>query len=302
MLMASRGPEAAAIPCVSRRPKYLRKQDTGSDSIVACCNSRYSAPAGFMLQAHSWLWHYLWVAPNVLLLALGAILWQRNLHRQLPAFTAFAAIGAVGQIVLYAADVLPSVTAPSFWRVYWCRLLLDAVLKVAVFAEIFFHVCGSYASVAKLGRALIRGVAVVLIFAAVGAAAYARRDNPNWLISGALLLQQTIFFVESGLLLFLFLFAAYFHLRWPRKSLGIALGFAVSASIHLATWAVAANTQLAVRGRTLDFINMATYHACVILWFYYLLGPEKSPRPSVVPLPEHNLGALNHELERLLQR
>jgi hypothetical protein len=256
-----------------------------------------------MLQAHSFLWHYLWIAPNVLLLGLGVLLWRRSLHRQYPAFTAFAILGAMGQLVLYAADVLPFVSAPNFWRAYWIRLLLDAVLKIAVFAEIFFHVCGAYSVVARLGKGLIRGVAVVLIFAAAAAAAYARKDNPNWLISGALLLQQTIFFIESGLLLFLFLFSAYFHLRWPDKSFGIALGMAISASVHLATWAIAANTELSVRGRILDFANMATYHACVIAWFYYLVSrsEERHIKP-VMTLPEHNLAMLNQELERLLQR
>lgn len=256
-----------------------------------------------MLQAHSFLWHYLWIAPNVLLLGLGALLWRRKLYRRFPAFTTFALVGSAGQLLLYAADILPFVSAPNFWRVYWTQLLLEAVLKVTVFAELFFHLCGSYPIVAKLGKDLIRGIAVALIFAAAIAAAFARKDNPNWLISGALLLQQTTFIMESGLLLFLFLFAAYFHLRWPDKPFGIALGLAVSASVHLATWAVAANTKLAFGRNTLDFANMATYHASVIVWLYYLLcRSEERHIKSVVSLPEHNLVMLNQELERLLQR
>ncbi|HUO25617.1 MAG TPA: hypothetical protein VMU61_08120 [Candidatus Aquilonibacter sp.] len=257
-----------------------------------------------MLQAHSFLWHYLWITPNVLLLSLGVLLlWSKDLHRRFPAFSAFAVLGGAAQLALYSADVAPSVSAPRFWHIYWGCLLLDALLKIAVFAEIFSWLCNSYPAVARLGRSLIRGVAVCLIFAAVGAAAYAQRDNPSWLISGAHLLEQTIFVIECGLLLFLFLFAGYFHLRWVRKSFGIAFGFAISASVQLATWAVMANTGISVRGRTLlDFLNMATYHVCVLIWFYYLLSPDKSSSRTVARLPEHNLEVLNHELERLLQR
>lgn len=254
-----------------------------------------------MLQAHSFLWHYLWVAPDVLLLLLGVLMWRRNLHRQFPAFTAFAFLGAVEHLILYAADLAPSVTPENFWRMAWVGLLVEIVLKLSLIAEIFSHLCRSYSSIAKLGKSVIRGVGIVLVFVAVGAASFARRDNPNWLISGEHLLEQTIYLIESGVLLSIFLFAAYFHLAWSSKAFGISLGLAISACVHLATWAAMATGGL--RERTLlDFLNMATYHLCVLVWLYYLLSPEKAPRPPVGRLPEHNLEVLNYELERLLQR
>jgi hypothetical protein len=52
------------------------------------------------------------------------------------------------------------------------------------------------------------------------------------------------------------------------------------------------------------FLNMATYHAVVLLWFYYLLASAKNmeaQKPSV-PLPENNLEVWNRELERLIQQ
>lgn len=115
--------------------------------------------------------------------------------------------------------------------------------------------------------------------------------------------RQTIYLVESGLLLFIFLFAAYFSLRFSRPVLGIALGLAVSACVHLASWAIIANGELANSSRSLlDFLNMTTYHACILMWFYYLLVPEKVVAESAVPLPENNLAVWNRELERLLQQ
>jgi Na+/proline symporter len=123
------------------------------------------------------------------------------------------------------------------------------------------------------------------------------------LISGVHLLEQTVFVIESGLILFLFLFAAYFRLSWDRLSFGIFLGLGVSACVHLATWAVVANASPSEHARTLfDFVHMGTYHACVLMWFYYLLVPEKVVAKSAVPLPENNLAVWNRELERLLQQ
>ena len=63
-----------------------------------------------------------------------------------------------------------------------------------------------------------------------------------------------------------------------------------------------ANAELSLHQRTLlDFLNMATYHVCVLIWFYYLLIPEKSAA-TAVSLPENNLAIWNRELERLLQQ
>ncbi len=44
---------------------------------------------------------------------------------------------------------------------------------------------------------------------------------------------------------------------------------------------------------------MATYHVCVLIWFYYLLVPQKSAAASAAPVPENSLAIWNQELERL---
>ena len=67
-----------------------------------------------MLQAHSFLWHYLWVAPNLLLPVLAAFLWKRGTARRFPAFFAFAILSSIGQLAVYAADILRSIPALGF--------------------------------------------------------------------------------------------------------------------------------------------------------------------------------------------
>jgi hypothetical protein len=256
-----------------------------------------------MLQAHSFLWHYLFVAPNILLLVLAVLIWRRKLHRQFPAFLVFAVVTAAEQLTVYTADVLPAVIATTWWKIFWAGLLLEALVKFALIGEIFGRVFGQYPSVAKLGRWLINGVGVGLVLLAAAAAAYTPKDNIFWIVSGAHLLEQTIYMIECGLILFLFVFAAYFRLSWNRAVFGITLGLGVSACVHLATWALAANGDIAARYRVfLDFPIMATYHVCVLIWFYYLLVPQKSVTTSAVPLPEHDLEVWNQELERLLHQ
>lgn len=254
-----------------------------------------------MLYAHSPLWHYLWVAPNVLLLVLAFLLWRRSVHKQYPFFVVFAFIGAVEQLTIYAADIIPAIDATTWWRIFWAGLLIEGILKFALVAEIFAHTFDAYASVAKIGKVLIRGVGVALVFTAATAAAFAPGDSRIGIVSGAHLLEQTIFLIETGLLVFIFVFSAYFELRMKRSVFGITLGLAISACVHLATWAYIANVGPSEQTRyLLDFLNMAVYHVCVLIWFYYLLVPHQVVAKSAVPLPEHNLEVWNRELERLL--
>lgn len=254
-----------------------------------------------MLQAHSFLWHYLWVGPHVLLLILAGILWRRGTARRFPAFFAYAILAGIGQLLLYASDVLPFVSPNGYWYADCSDLALEGILKLLLIGEIFAFVFGAYTSLARLGTIIIRGVGAVLLLAGVLAAAYAPQSDSVAIVYRANLLEQTTYLIECGILVAIFLFAAYFHLEWPRKVFGIALGLSVSACVHLATWAMIDNSGLTHSTRVdLVFVNMAAFHLCVLLWFYYLLVPGKVTAKAAVPLPENTLDVWNRELERLV--
>jgi hypothetical protein len=110
--------------------------------------------------------------------------------------------------------------------------------------------------------------------------------------------------VQCGLIVFLFVFAAHFHLRWERRIFGITLGFGIVASTYLAHWALMADWLFGQKTYLLDFPIMAIYQVCVLIWFYYLLVPGKGDSRhggSRLP-PAHHLEVWNHELERLLKQ
>ena len=58
-----------------------------------------------MLQPHSLLWHYLSVAPAVLLVVLALMMWRRGLHKEFPAFFGYTIFEAAGGGIIYALDV-----------------------------------------------------------------------------------------------------------------------------------------------------------------------------------------------------
>jgi hypothetical protein len=235
-------------------------------------------------------------------MGLAVWLWHRGLHRKYPFFVAFAGISATTQLILFVADIVPAIPGPVWWRIFWADQVAQGILKFALIGEIFSHVFGAYSAVAKMSGFLVRGVGALLILAATLAAAIAPQDGRFGVISGAHFLDQTIYLVETGLLLTIFLYSFYFGLGMSRQIFGITLGLSVSACVHLATWAVFANAGLPNEKRILfDLANMGAYHVCVLIWFYYFLVPQKTNRRPQAPLPEHNLAILNRELERLLQ-
>ena len=118
-----------------------------------------------MLQAHSLLWNYLWVAPNLFLLVVGFLTWKRGLSRQVPVFLAFAILAALGDLAVYAADIAPFISQPDFWRIDWLNLLLESLLKFLVIGEIFSRVFTHYPSISRISRVAISvfGAALVLL-------------------------------------------------------------------------------------------------------------------------------------------
>jgi hypothetical protein len=255
-----------------------------------------------MLQAHSFIWHYLWLAPHVLQLGLGILMWRRGLHRLFPLFWAYLMFEAVEEFALYVLDVSPRFSAHTFWSGFCIGLVVQGLISFAVIGELFRHTLGLWPALAKVGNRLISGIGAILVVLATLAAAYAPIDNPQFsIVSRAHILEQTFYIIQCGLILFLFLFAAHFELTWDRHAFGIAFGFAIVWCEHMATWAVMASGALLSQRHLLDLLNMATYQVCVLIWCYYLLVPQKIVTTSAAPLPEHNLDIWNRELERLLQ-
>ena len=269
-----------------------------------------------MLQAHSLLWHYLWIAPNALLLILAFLLWRRGLSRQLPAFFAFAVLGAIGQLCVYTCDVVKSVSPETFWYVDWSDLSVESILKFLVIGAVFGRVFNPYPSVSRLGKILLSGVGAVLVFIATLLAAFSHGDSPMRIVGGAHLLEMSTFMVECGVILFIFLFASYFGMHWDRKSFGILLGLGISACEHLAAWSIITSANPSAHQRILiDFLNMATFHLCVLIWYWYLLKPEKkiirieplsgppsSSSEDALQSHEEALKDWNRELERLIHK
>jgi len=232
-----------------------------------------------MLYPHSLLWHYLWVGTDVLLLILALLAWRRQLNKLFPAFFVYLVFEGMQGLTLYVMDLAPGVvSADLYWRTDITFLVMEVAVKLAVIREIFSNLVSSRPSVARTGKYLVVSVGLVLLALAAVAWAHApvvpnQAPSSVRLVAHYQVLEQAIYLVEAGLLLFIYLFAAYHHLIWSRQQHGIALGLSISACVGLGVFAIYA-TRIVFPGlRLLDFFNTTTYHVCVLIWFYYLLSP-----------------------------
>jgi hypothetical protein len=203
--------------------------------------------------------------------------------------------------ILLVMDHSSAISATLYWNTEWAGLLITIILRFAVIHEIFTYVFRSYPALTELSRLLLRWTTVVLVLIAVAVTASTPKETP-FLLSGIHLVNRAVGLVQSGLLVFLFLFCAYFRLSFRSYAYGIAMGLGIFASVDLASAALRVWTGVVAAGSyTVDFVTMATYHCCVLIWLVYLWAPETAGQPVRV-LPDHNLEQWNAEMQRLLLR
>jgi len=287
-----------------------------------------------MFQPHSPLWHYLWASTNILLLFLAVLIYRRSLQREYPLFLTFAIVQGVAGLALYLMSVVhyylnPALVSPVFWwRANFVHLLIEVVLKFALLGEILSRILEPFPALSKLGRLMIRVLGPGLVLTAAGAVAWSRPSQFPPIIAISHGLDLADFVIECGLLLFIFLFAAYFHLAWGRLAFGIALGRGIAASVQLVTWALWSNFPITFhQWVAADFVNQGVYHLSVLIWIYYVLTTPKTTLmdklgesddhyddhdlgghgssgedSDVEDERQHDLVVWNREVERLLKR
>ena len=247
---------------------------------------------------HSFLWHYLWIAPHALQIIIAIILLRRGSWREFPVFFAYTLFQVVEEGTLFILDHSAAVTAGQYWRYRWVFLAFEVPLRFAIIFEIFSSVFRDYPGLKRLTRILFRVATVVLLFAAIVVITQAPDDGTYPILSRVHLLGLAVSMMQSGLLLLLIGFASYFGLSWRSPAYGFAFGLGIFASVRLATEAVRVWNG-SVAGYVFDFVTMATYHCCVVIWLVYSLAPDRA-RHRVKELPENSLEQWNAELQRLL--
>jgi hypothetical protein len=244
---------------------------------------------------------YLIVAPHLLLGGVIVLFCRKRLYTQFPLFFAYTIAEMLQFAVLFPMLRIRSVTGWQYTFAYWIGMSVSAALRFGVIHEIFSHVFHNYRSISSYGRPAFRWLTVGLVGVTLLLAMYTGVNGLDRLASVVYLLDRAASITQCVLLVALFFLASFLGLSLRSHVFGIALGLGVFASVELVTAAI--RSQVGYAGSTaVNFLLMATYHVCVLLWLFYLWAPERSPQYAVKALPEHDLEDWNKELQRLIQQ
>jgi hypothetical protein len=245
------------------------------------------------------LFYYLWIAPHVLLAVILMLMIRRRLYKQFPIFLLYTAFELFQFTVLLTVFLRAGSLGDERYRgAFALGTAISAALRFGIIYEIFNELFRNYSGLSELGRVLFRWATIVLLL--IGVALASTHGSGNGFVVIVSTLDRTVRLMQCGLLMFLFLFSRYFALSWRNYAFGIALGFGILASSELANTAIL--SWIGKSNDLLDYLGMAVYHGCVLIWVFYLLAPERETVLMPKQLPEDELEVWNQELQRLLQQ
>ena len=234
----------------------------------------------------------LWITPALLMALLAIVMRRRQLHREFPAFFAYAIFTAARTAILF---FLFHRHPYVYSYLYWVAEGVSAALGFAAIYEVFRHLFPGGDATRRLGALFFRWTAAAFVLLAVLAAATNPQGEVSRLTAAVVAMAQGVRLVQCGLLLFLFVFSLFSGLAWRSQCVGIALGFGLFAGVQLAEAAVQALTG-AVSPLTWSWINMASYNCAVLVWMTYLLAPQTAqaaaPRPMATEVRSWNQALL----------
>ncbi len=78
---------------------------------------------------HSFLWHYLWIAPHALQILIAVVMMRRGLVRDFPVFFAYTVFQIVEEGTLFILDHSRAVSGYQYWYCRSVGLGFDVTLR-----------------------------------------------------------------------------------------------------------------------------------------------------------------------------
>lgn len=248
---------------------------------------------------------YFDIAPYLLLFAALVVFLKRKLRRQHPFFFAFM-LFQLGYFAIGTAAYVYALSDPGrlthFYQwVVVIGLPISAAFELGVLHELSDQLLLSHLKFGGRFPAFLRWTAASLLILASVISALMATGGMARVTAVFQALNFSSHLIEIGLLLALLLFTRVLGISWRSLPAGVALGLGISAAAEMAASALI--SQLGPKPFvTVDFIRTAAYFVCVLVWFIYILIPEKREAFSGTRLQVSDLEVHLQDLQRMVKR
>lgn len=211
---------------------------------------------------------------------LTGVLFAKRMWRVFPLFVSYAACDFFMNIGLYTVYALG--LRRLYFYVFWIDEALGLFLGFAVVYEIFKYVFAPYSALRRLAKHCFQAAVVFLVLLGSFVAYAQPIGEQNPIQAVFLVTEEATRIMEVGLLLFLFVFAGAFGLRWREYTFGIALGLGLCVTPELV--AVAMRVQFGMA--TVPIVNLIrsiSFGCSLFIWITYLLMPDIASNPAEMP-------------------
>ncbi len=245
-------------------------------------------------------WHtLLWISPHVLLAVVAVRVYQRRLYREFPCFFVYTLFEIGEFALLYALNSIPSATEQQYTYAFIATLVISIALRFGVIREVSDDLFRERQFLKEAARGSLRWTRALLVLIGILCAIYAPGDDGARVIGGLAVINRGVAIVQCGLLVFLMCFSRLLGLQWRGFAFGIALGVGVISSVDIATYAIRAQVVGEEWARALNLLTTGSYLICCLIWFGYLLAPERTR--SVANVCGDEVDTWNRELRRWLR-
>lgn len=226
----------------------------------------------------------LWVSQPVLQAAIAIVIFRRKIHKQFPAFFAYAIAQVMFFLVSFPVrdnSTLIFGLYSLYFAVYYLSAAANVIFAFMIIHEVFLDVFRPYPALRDLGTALFKWAAMIMILVS----AVMISMSPGWddpVKRTILVVERCADVVQCGMVIFLLAFCQNLGVSSRRQSFGIALGFGVCSGFELLTLALYSGFH--IHSMTTSLINLVAYETSLLLWLSYSLCHHfETVTPVLVP-------------------
>ena len=241
----------------------------------------------------------LWISPHALLVTVAILIYRRRLYREFPVFFIYTLFETLEFVLLYAIYSIRSVTGQQYYYVFVATMIVSIALRFGVIREVSEDLFREREFLRVTSKRSLQWTTVLLASLGIACVVLTPGEQGTRLMSGLAAVSRGVAIIQCGLLLFLLCFSRLFGLSWRSYAFGIAVGLGVLSSTELTTSAIRVYLTNQAWAITLDLLTMGSYMVCALIWFGYLLAPERKPS-TVLNVPGDEIGEWNRELQRWL--